>query len=315
MTQTNGSIESLTVIEGGKSESLEVGAAEKVALVVGSKAWASKVRRRAKDLSQTLDLGYVELARILYQVYDTPIEGDAQRGPVYRAWGYESFGEYAEKELGLHQKKAERLRKIWYILEIQCKDMDPELKERLVNLGYSKVRELVRVITLRSAPIWIEQAEHMSYRQLNAAVVEEVRRQGVEAAVLGSADGGASPTEGGEAEERLPTFDEEEREVFKQKRFDLAPSQLENVSTALKKASAMSGSVKEGHLLDLICTDFLASNDLVGNDTDKRLRYVANMERNLGLRLIAVDPETKEIVYGVEALEMVHKALSEEEEG
>jgi len=296
--------EGLTVIEGGKTAANGIDLADKTALAVGSKAWASKVRRRAKELTQMLDLGYMELARILYQVYDTPVEGDSRRAPVYTAWGYESFKDYAEKELALHGKKAERLRLIWFVLEVQLKDMSQEQKQRIVNLGYSKVRELIRVLSVRNSEMWIKSAETMTYRQLYAAVIDEKRRQGVEEAVLGAGEGGERD-ETSAAEDAAVVPEQEPVEKLQQERFDLFPLQLANVRLALQRSGELSGSNKKGHQLDLICTDFLATNDIMGGDMDKRLRYVAKLERTLGLRLIAVDPEAKDIVYGIDALKLV----------
>lgn len=293
--------EGLTLIEGGKgAEIVEIG--ERAQSLAGSKQWASKIRKRAKELSQTLDLGYLELARILYQVYDTPMDGDPQRAGVFAFWGYPTFGDYAEQELGLHKKKAERLRLIWYTLEVQLKDMEPEIKERIVELGYSKVRELVRVLTLRNAEMWVTQAEQLPYRKLYQAVVEEKRMQGIEPSLLG--DGGtAEGDETVEGSEETIVPEENFREIFKQKRFDLAPAQLENVLLALKRCSQMCESDKEGHCLDLICTDFLATNDIMRDDLDKRLRYLAKIEKSLGLKLVAVDANTKDILYGISTLQ------------
>lgn len=297
----------LTVIEGGKNDP-EPYTANKP----GGKAWASRLRSRAKELSKELDLGYMELARILYQVFDTPIDGDPNRGPLYINWGYTSFSEYAEKELGLHQKKAERLKLIWYTLEIQLKDMDPNLKERCILLGMSKVRELVHILTLRNAEYWITQAESMGYRKLFEVITDEKRRMRIDEAVLGSSGGtiteiDASSTDPGDL---IPPV---RAEIPKQKRFDLFPAQQENILLALKRASDITGSDKEGHLLDLICTDFIATNDTFGSDLDKRLRYVAKIERSLGLKLIAVDPDAKEIVYGLSTLQMLAPDADEAE--
>lgn len=297
--------EGLTLIEGGASLNATP-EKEKADLARGSKNWASKTRRRAKELVQELDLGYMELARILYQVFDTPIDGDRQRGAIYTSWGFTSFGDYAERELGIHHKKAERLRLIWFTLEVQLEGLDAALKERVVALGYSKVRELVRVLTLRNATTWIEQAENMTYRQLYAEVVDEKRRQGVEDALLGAGSDGepADPAQEGEPLllDRVPTPVVEK--LYPQ-RFDLFPLQLENVTLALKKAGELCGSDKRGHQLDMICTDFLSGNDFMGGDSDKRLRYVAKLEKQLGLKLIVVDPDAKEIVYGIDALQLV----------
>jgi len=71
----------LTVIEGGKASS----ETDKASAAVGSKAWASRLRRRAKELVASLESGYMELARILYQAYDTPVDGDRKQGALFTA--------------------------------------------------------------------------------------------------------------------------------------------------------------------------------------------------------------------------------------
>jgi hypothetical protein len=297
--------EGLALVDESHSASVEPETRVAATTIAGSKQWASKVRKRAKELAETLDLGYMELARILYQVFDTPVEGDPRRGAIYTAWGYNNFGEYAERELGLHQRKAERLRLIWYVLEVQLAGMDSGLKERVVALGYSKVRELVRVLTLRNAETWVQQSEGMTYRQLIGAVRDEKRRQGVDEAVLGAGEAGDPILEDGEASAEPIVPPAEVKESLTQERFDLYPLQLANVRLALQRSMEVGRTEKKGHALDLICTDFLATNDVMGGDLDKRLRYLAKIERILGFRLIAVDPELKDIVYGIDALKLV----------
>lgn len=303
--------EGLTVLEGGKAATTTtVDVLDKTGPAVGSKAWATKVRRRAKELAQVLDSGYMELARILYQVYDTPAEGDPRRLAIYTAWGYDSFKDYAEQELGLHPKKAERLRRIWFVLEVQMKDLDPALKQRIVNLGFSKVRELIKILTARNAEALISEAESIGYKQLESMVADERRRLGVEEAVLGAEqaeDEAAEATEDGEEEEDRTDLQptEEEAESTTRENFDLFPAQLVNVRLALQRAAELCHSNKKGHQLDLICTDFIATNDSMAGDSDKRLRYIAKIERTLGLKLIAVDPEARDIIYGIESLKLV----------
>jgi hypothetical protein len=300
--------EGLAVIEGGKAAPATVDVLDKTGPAVGSKAWATKVRRRAKELAQVLDSGYMELARILYQVYDTPAEGDPRRLAIYTAWGYDTFKDYAEQELGLHPKKAERLRRIWFVLEVQMKDLDPALKQRIVNLGFSKVRELIKILTARNAEALIAEAESIGYKQLESMVSDERRRQGVEEAVLGAerAEDDAAEGEGEEDEGDAPIPPEhEEEESTTRENFDLFPAQLANVRLALQRAAELCHSNKKGHQLDLICTDFIATNDSMAGDMDKRLRYIAKIERTLGLKLIAVDPEARDIIYGIESLKLV----------
>ena len=284
----------LTVIEGGKADELDK---------AGSKGWSTKLRRRAKELSAFLENGYMEMAQILYQVYDTPVDNDRRRGALYTAWGYESFAEYAEKELQIDRKRAERLRRIYYVLEVEMRGLDPALKQRIVNLGFCKVRELIRVLTVRNAAQWVKQAESVTYFTLQAAVTDERRRLGAGDAILeeGEKEGSADADASSEATEPMVPLDMPE--PLTRETFAFYPAQLENVRLALKHAESLSHSDKKSHNFDLICTDFLASNDFVAGESDKRLRYLAKVERMLGLRLVAVD-DNGDVLYGIKTLEL-----------
>jgi hypothetical protein len=301
----------LTVIEGGKA-SVEVEKAAPVDILdrsgppVGSKAWATRTRRRAKELIQLFDAGYMELARILYQVFDTPVDGDSRRAAVFTSWGFDTFKDYAEQELGMHHKRAERLRRIWFVLEIQLKELEPELKHRIVNLGYSKVREMIKVITARNAEVLVRDAEGMTYKQIEQMVADENRRRGLaEATLTEGGDDDSSGGSGSQVEELEIIGSDAVHEKTTREAFELFPAQLLNVRLALERAAELSHSDKKGHQLDLICTDFVATNDVMAGDTDKRLRYLAKIERTIGLKLMAVDPEAKEVVYGLDALKII----------
>jgi hypothetical protein len=286
----------LVAIDGGLAE--ERGGA----YAVGSRAWASRMRRRAKELVQTLDTGYMELASILYKVWDTPIDGDRTKPPVYTLWGFASYFAYAEQELGLDQPKAGRLRLIYEVLEHQMDSVDQAIKQRLVNLGYAKMRELIRVLTPRNAVHWVEEGERLGWRQLQKAITAESNRlRLLEAqAAAGELPASAEDTEG---PVRTPDDEIASREVFV-----FYPAQLVNVRLALEKARSLSQSDRKSHNLDLICTDFLATNDFMEGDLDKRLRYIAKIERGMGgLKLVAIDPEAGEVVYGYDALEAIAK--------
>ncbi len=294
--------EGLTVIPGGKADIEET----KATGVVGSKAWASKIRKRAQEVAAYLESGYMEMARILYLVYDTPVEGDRKRPAIYTTWGYKTFAEYAEKELNISRKRAERLRHIWYVLEVEMKALDPDIKQRIVNLGFCKVRELIKVLTARNAKRWVEAAEGMNYYSLEAAVIEEKKRLGDREKALESGEGAGETPEGEAAEDQDTGPEEPLVETVTRETFAFFPAQLENVRKALTMAEKMSNSDKKSHNMDLICTDFLATNDFVRDDPDKRLRYIAKIERVLGLRLVAIDQDG-DVLYGMDTLEMAAK--------
>lgn len=302
----------LEVIEGGKDVPRSA--------VVGSKYWANKIRKRAKELAGDLETGYMELAKILYQVYDVPVDGEASNGPIFKAWGYKSFAEYAEEELHLHRRKAERLRGIWYRLEVELAGMNPDLKERIVRIGWSKVRELVRVLTLKNAEEWVKRAEECSYTQLLVAVSkyrEEVDKMQQLPKINPEGNEGDSGLGGGNnpvfsdgggivgVSDQEPPIPPVEKHVFEH--FMLYEEQAEIVRSALQRASEISKSDKKSHNLHLICMDFLATNDFKNSPVEDRMAFLAKFESMLGLKLIAVDPESNDVVYGMSTLENASK--------
>jgi hypothetical protein len=54
-----------------------------------------------------------------------------------------------------------------------------------------------------------------------------------------------------------------------------------------------------GYLLDLISTEYLATNGGLATVQE----YIGNVESVIGLKLIAYDPKTDQIVYGGETLD------------
>jgi len=182
------------------------------------------------------------------------------------------------------------------------RDLDPALKQRIADLGFSKVRELIRVLTIRNAAQWVEQAEKMSYFTLAAAVTDERKRLGAGDA---SAEAEKDQEGAGEGDDAAPPEEPAPApEMLTREAFAFYPEQLNNVRLALQKAAELSKSDKKSHNLDLICLDFLASNDFLAGETDHRPRYLAKIEKRLGVRLVAFDQEGDPI-YGIDVLKMV----------
>jgi len=275
---------SLTVVDGGRTEKVTS---------------ATALRRRAKTLSRQLDTGYMELAKILYQIWDTPVGGDSERGPLYTAWGYLSFADYVEEELGIDRRKAQSLKAVWYRLEIELTDMDPAIKKRIVALGWTKVRELIRVLDLTNALDWVEQAEKFSYATLCAVIKTYLSR--VEAARdLEDSYGDDDDHE----PIHVPVPDENDEDISFKEVFALSKAQRDNIQLAITRAGELSGSRKKGHNLDLICTDFLATNDFgKSTDPDRVPRILAKLERALGVSIIALDNMDDSLIFGVNTLD------------
>lgn len=295
---------------------------------VGSKAWAKRVRTRAKEVVESIETNYMELAEILFNVWDAPQDGDRSNPPVFTTWGYKSFRDYAEQELGLHYKKAERLRLIFYRIEIEMAGLDPKIKKRLLNLGWSKVRELCRpdVLTVGNAMRWVERAENMNYQTVEAAVRAALdRKEQAEINKIIEAKGDPIAKSNKLAADKTPEeLAEEEAEAeaapatkerdwdnpehFTSKTFTFTADSLETVKQALARAGELTNSKSGGHNLSLICLDFLSTNDFAKASEEQRLRYVAKLEKLLGYKFVIVDPHTKEVLFGLSTLEKVAKS-------
>lgn len=96
--------------------------------------------------------------------------------------------------------------------------------------------------------------------------------------------------------------------------FSFDDDQYENLWAALDRAAQIAGKrnlsqalgerVPKSLLLDMIIVDFLATNDFAKtNDPVNVLRYLQRIERSLGVRLVALDPDTRKVLYGMETVE------------
>lgn len=117
---------------------------------------ADDVRKKLLEAAMKIEHGYIDLALFAYE---------ADKNEFYKKWGYSEFEEYAEKEL--HMK----YRKLKYFIKIGKKVSDLNLpKEKLEQLGWSKVSAITAVLKNENAEEWIEKAETMSVRELVEAV-------------------------------------------------------------------------------------------------------------------------------------------------
>jgi len=280
----------------------------------GSESWSTKVRQRARSLVKAIDRGYIELAEIIHTVWATPIDGVHHNACVCVAWGYDNYVQWAEEELGLHKRKAERLKAVWHHLNITLGNkLDEVTRRRVLALGFTKVRELIRVIDENNVDRWVEMAEHLDHSELCAAVRQALEDQAKEE--LAKAVG----TLGDDEEEWHGADPPDDLDRFKTIKFWLTPEQKANVEMAIERAKRLAESTKPGHCLDLICTDFLSTNDFgKRGDQNSHLRILAKFERLLSKRLVVIDPKTWVIEYGMDALSRaaeVFEAAEEDDDG
>lgn len=276
----------------------------------GSEVWGTKIRKRARSLVKSINQGYMELAEILHTVWATPINGETHNACVTVAWGYGGYVEWAEEELGLHKRKAERLKAIWHHLHVTLADkLDRRTRKRIIALGWTKVRELIRVMNADNAEQWVEVAENLNYNELCEVIRRalEDQEKDAQAKAVGTSDDDDDEFKG------VDPPDDMDR--FKELSFMLSPEQKANVELALGRAEQLANSPKRGHLLDLICTDFLSTNDFrKADDPHRHLIFLAKFERLMGKRLVVIDATNWVIEYGMDALSKVAEVMEANDE-
>lgn len=192
-----------------------MGAAKVESIGIGSKAWAGKIRKEAQELSKNLDTGYIKMGQLLWTVFNTPIDGDPKKNPIYTTWGHKTFRDYAEVELGLHHKKAERLRAIGEVLDVNLAGAPKELRERFIALGWSKARELARLFRIKAdnktVARWVEKAEQSNYPTLMHTLKKAMDH--IDKTPSGYVDKGDAFADSEESVEEDVAEDEEEEEV------------------------------------------------------------------------------------------------------
>jgi hypothetical protein len=267
--------------KGKKTKLAVVGGGKEVVPATGKEERAD-LRKKVIEARDSIDTARWTLAEALYEVHDKT---------VYRLWGYSSWEQYVESEVGMTVRTAHYLTSIhgWFSVDLAKKlsseKMD-ELRERLRKLGWTKVRSLVRIADAENVSEWVDRAEKMSSADLEETVKRELKSL--------SGEGGSGPTE-----------------VFKKKNFKLVDEQLQTVDQALEMAGGIADSEKPGHLLQLICQDFISTN-MAGKEDGRthKGRYLDKIGAVFGVKLVALDVETKKVVHGED---LVDKILSKKE--
>lgn len=323
-------------------------------LPIGSKAWADRLRADTRQLASNLDADYLRLARNLWELFDRPVDNDPKNTSWLTKWGYGKIGDFAEKELGIHRRIAERLRRIWMVVAIECK-LNDEYLEKFISLGRSKARVITRpgvMVDEKSAKRWIDEAVQTKYVDLEESVAKFLSgREGVLAGTLGKVektdvDGdviedddeyievASKPIVSTKTMDQLisqevqsqvketygtqlfgkPAAPAEPEEKPIYKNFALFPDQFDTLKAALERAAELSGSKKDGQNLSLIALDFLATNEFKKASLEQTQRFFKRIEKALEVKIVVLAPKDHEILYGYKTLEKVLNAETDPKE-
>ncbi len=231
----------------------------------------AEIRRTVLARRDKAEESYWGMASVLREIYD---------GSLYSAWGYTCWKDYIEQELDWHIKKGQ----IFVQLQKGFDVLPSNVQKWIRSLGWGKAAMLIRVVNPENAAEWRKKVEGKTLREISDML---------SAAKKEDATGSSGPSESSD---------------MKKMSFTLAIPQHENVTMALGKCEENANSDKPGHLLDLICTEYLATN--AGNFSVRD--YLTNIERSYGLKLLAYDEETEAVVHGDALLRMV-KDMTEAE--
>lgn len=251
----------------------------------------SDLREAVLRQRDAIDSARWNLAEALFRVND-----DA----AYLQWGYPSWETYCESEVGMTARTAHYLIAMYAYFTVTLiepvsgmAESDPkrveairkreDIIDQIKELGWTKGKSLVGVLNLDNYEEWLNKARLLSATEL----------EGEAKKALNAAKG-----KGGD-----------EVEVMKNASFRLAEEQLAVVEQAIEIASAQLESDKRGHVLSMICQDYVATTMAQKEEGQtKRGRYFDRIGSMFGVRVIVVDKETGKVVHNEKLFEEMRKS-------
>lgn len=181
-----------------------------------------KALNLADKLVESVEENYFKLGGVLKVIFEN-------------AWyeGHESFAAFVANRFGFQERKAKYLMEIYDHLVTKMIPWD-----KVQGLGWTKLKDLARHLTLENVDSWVEKASKLSVVELQAVL----KGDGTEKA--------GKSVEG--------TSDSVKFKVT------LKTDQNETVQSALSKAKAEVGTQFDAVALEMICTGYLAGSVGVG---------------------------------------------------
>lgn len=299
---------------------------------VGSGSWAEAIRSEVKAQVVQLDQGYVDFAKNLMRVAQTHIDNDPKKPRIYTLWGYPTFDEWAEGDLNIAARKARSYQQIASMLEVELAALDPEIRSGLYALGWSKLRELTKVLTVGNAAAWLTLAQSCTYRELEVTARTSFQHavkvtsklpstpsaatpQGlpgtddgapVAASPAPSLPAGVTPAMAVMSDSKAKTkayldanVPDGKTAVLTARTIQLYPDQAQLIDAALVRAQEVSGKESPGMNLTIICQMFLAQGGFLKAEQSKMI-FFQSLAESLGLHITVHDVETKAFLFETE---------------
>ena len=169
----------------------------------------------------------------------------------------------------------------WFAINIGSSlsaDAKEKMIERVRKVGWTKARCLVGVATSDDMDQWFEKSENVTTSELTTLAKQALMIKN-----------GKDP-----------------KEVASVKRFGFTVEDeaYDTIQQALEIGSEQLESDKKGHVIAMICQDYLATHMAhAGDSPHARTKYFDRIAAQFGVNLIVLDKETNKVIQGKEILD------------
>jgi len=251
---------------------------------------AQALRAEVMELREGIEKTYYRLGAKLKQVSIRTLDDGK---PVWMSWGYQSFDEYCERELGFRERKA------YYLLDVFGAVEKGAMTEADVErMGWTKAATLAPlvnkgIITRENSGDWMQKIDGKTYNELR----EMSNNAKTKASQVASEARDHAAKTGGDVDKAISeavgkiTVDEvsipsKVQEVIHMFRCGL-PEPMWNVwQNAMQKAREITGSDKEPWLMECIAQAFLA--ECLNGREDLLNTLLSRVEEAYGVKVFAV---------------------------
>lgn len=249
---------------------------------------ALRIAQTVRDLRQRDNEMNVELARSLYEIKANAlylyVTNDATGEP------YTSFKDYIAEEVNFSLRRADYLAAIWRWFAVQY---GQDFLAMMLVVPFHKLKELAGLVTPDTAQPWIDLALNPEVNTLEFK--NEVSKAKAEGKEDTSKDLPQAPV-GAIAD------------PLKAMTFKLNPIQQERINKALALAQVHEGTDEKSGMLEALAEHYIEKIESSTTDPEGDTALATKLmriERDHGLRLVAIDPNDTQIIYGIAALQAV----------
>jgi hypothetical protein len=121
---------------------------------------ANKLRARARALTESETIARLEMAQVVHELYYGEVTIGGSEVPLYRFFGFESWFDYVEKEIGLHVSTAVNYRIVWDVFGVKLDGAWD--KALLANVSFTKLRAIANVVDVRNVNAWLRRAAKLT---------------------------------------------------------------------------------------------------------------------------------------------------------